>query len=186
MSNNKKNKRKEINLEEMVRSGSEGAYEALQLYKSKVNRLKQKGSIDEAIVTAHSGSRIFLSLKDFESAGTELAKILIELFIEFDKELNLDNRNIINELDQNYSEGSAFREDFLKLTLKWNVKTGTRTHGDPMINVKYADSLWYNNKQVKAIYHYVVGEAPENLSDKVSQYRFFLSKLLILFYFWED
>jgi len=164
----KTNKDTRSNLDDMVASGKEGAYEALQLYKSKVNRHKFKKNWDEAISISFQASICLLS-HGYETAGGEMANLLINLFELSNSKLDIDNRSKINEIDSKFITKSQIRQDFLKLTLKWSKITGDRENGDIMINYLYACCLWENNQINKAIYYFVLSESPEKLWIKINE-----------------
>ena len=79
--------KKEVDLDEMVASGPSGAYEALQLYRSRAIRLRSKDDIIGAIKTTAVGATCLLK-GTYETAGSELATLFLELVTEHKLELS--------------------------------------------------------------------------------------------------
>lgn len=102
----KKRQRAEVNLEEMVTLGQASAYEALQLYRSRCNRLKVKGELLQAINTAGKGAKALLT-HGYETAGAELATVVTSLLVEAGLDITPDIRNMLNEIDAAFSSLSA-------------------------------------------------------------------------------
>jgi len=152
----------------MVASGQNGAYEALQLYRSKVNRCKQKGDFNGAITVCCDSANCLLS-HGYGTAGGEMANILIEMLGTSGQKLDVDNRQRINDIDSKFVSNGKERQDFLKQALSWSIKSGDREHGDLMLNSTYAFTLWDAGQHKKAILHFVQGEAPEKLWAKLCE-----------------
>jgi len=152
----------------MVAESQEKSYEALQLYRSKINRLKQKNSFDEALNIAFKGSLAMLTNKYYKS-GLELSIAAIDLLEENEKELAIEYRNWINKVDECLTQEASERQEFLKRCIKWSLHTGSRELGDTMIHSKMADCLWESDQKSKAVQHFALGEAPEKLCHKVMQ-----------------
>lgn len=159
-------RKKEVDLEEMVAKGKESAYEALQLYKSKINRHQQRLDYDSAITVAVKGTRALL-LHSYAKAGLEMSIVVLDLFDISGRVLDIDNRSIINELDGLFPIEE--RLEFLKKCLKWSMKTGNRIVGDNLLNVQVGLCFWTVNNNSKAIFHLVAGEAPSKLWEKISE-----------------
>ena len=157
---------RELNLEDMVAESPEKSYEALQLYRSKINRLKQKNLLDEALNVAFKGSVAMLTHKYYKS-GLELTIIAIDLLEENDREITVEYRNWINRIDDHLRPCTSERLEFLKKCVKLSIQTGSRQLGDTMIHSKIADCLWESDQKMKAVQHYAIGEAPEQLCIKV-------------------
>ena len=163
----KKAGKKEINLEDMVKSGDQAtAYEALQLYRSRSNRAKQKGDIEQAIRVIVQGAKCLL-LNGYDSAGGELTTLFMEMVEEHKRDIDSDARTMIIEIDDCFQPGSPSRVVFLKTCLKWSTIVGPRKLGEPMINTRLALSLWGSDQKRLSVYHFAAGEDPETLVDKV-------------------
>jgi hypothetical protein len=146
-------------LDAMVRSGPAGAYEALQLYKSRCNRFKLKQDYIQAIEIAGKGCKALC--RDYEKAGAELASIFVELLVESGQDCSQDLRSLVNDIDSAFPEKSALRADFLLAALKWTAKCGSRELGDPMLHQRLGLLLTELGDKTKAVYHLTMAEAPE-------------------------
>lgn len=188
--------KREVNLEAMVEEGESSAYEALQLYKSRCNRMKGKGEFLEAINVAAKGAKAQL-VHGYESSGVELCNILVDLLTAGEFDINPDLRNLLNEIDSAFAsmpknekgasdklitvtakDGSkqpavpkSSRIDFLKSLVTWSMKCGQRDYGDPMLHLQLANTLWDHSRGFhrKSIYHFAVGEAPTALWAKIQE-----------------
>ena len=159
--------KKEVNLEEMVKSGDQAtAYEALQLYRSRSNRAKQKGEIDNAIRIVVAGTKCLLS-NGYDSAGGELTALFMDMVEEHKRDADSDVRSMIIEIDDCFQPNSPARLTYLKSCLKWTTVVGTRRLGDTMVNTRLALSMWASGQQRLGVYHFTAGEDPETLVDKV-------------------
>lgn len=142
---------REVDLDAMVASGPAGAYEALQLYRSKATRLRTKNDprgcqllqnynddlfnsvFTGAIQVIVQGSKCLLS-HGYENAGAELATLLLDTLndshshghantiVESDAEL----RNLISDLEKSFAPTSKHRIELLKGCVKWTNKHGNR------------------------------------------------------------
>jgi hypothetical protein len=155
-------KSKTINLESMVLEGAESAYEALQLYKSKVNRLRSKSSYQQSMDLCASSAIIFLR-NGYETAGNEMSKLFIEILDESSADLTPEYRNLLNSIDSAFPFDSMNRGLFLKECLRYSVKTGSRLYGDTLLHARLAENLWSTNERPSSMKHFALGEAPENL-----------------------
>lgn len=159
--------RGEADLEELVKSGQTGAYEALQLYRSRSNRSKLKGDFNSAISTAGKGAALLCV--EYENAGFELATVMLELLAEADQDVTPENRSLINAVDSAFPAKSAHRIDFLTGAIKWSMKCGTREIGDPMLHSRLAAAVWEKgDNKIKAIYHFTAAEMPDQVWTHVS------------------
>ena len=128
-------------LEALVARDSAGAYEALQLFRSRALRFKTKGDPKAAITTAAHGARVLLK-GSYLHAGSELSALAISIIEESSTELDADSRNIINEIDSAYEssekDGSSSQQrmDFLKSCIKLTQTKGHRELGDPELHVR--------------------------------------------------
>lgn len=160
----------------MVASGPGGAYEALQLYRSKAIKSKSKGEIIPAIVLCGRGAKCLLK-GGYDNAGVELTNLFLEICTEaaLDITNNGDIRTLVNEIDDSFKEDSTLRIDFLRACVKWTSKWGPREIGDTVIHLQLASCLWnqaFNSANTKrdisnAICHYAAGEGPQYLCDKI-------------------
>ena len=146
-------------LEEMVKGGQASAYEALQLYRSKCNRLKLKSDFMQAINVAAKGSSVLL-LNGYENAGAELSAVLTGLLTESGMDITPEIRNLVNEVDSAFanipvketsSSGASqpikpllttSRIEYLKALVVYSMKNGQREYGDPMFHNQLALCLW--------------------------------------------
>lgn len=164
---NKKRARKEVDLDAMVASGAEGAYEALQLYRSRSMRHKQKDDIIGAITEAAHGARCLFA-NGYINAGSELASLVVDIINESGIEINPQVRQVVFELDSAFPSEDASRVEFLKACVKATINNGQRELGEPSMHLRLANCLW-EMKSKNAIYHYVLSEDPETLAMKIDQ-----------------
>lgn len=149
-----------------VQSGAEGAYEALQLYRSRCNRLKAKNDTNGAIQSAATGA-ITLFDAGYENAGAELADLFVELLHETRQAVNEQIKSLILAIDSKFAvKKTPHRADFLKTCIKWSAELGTRELGDPELHTLLATCLWESGDK-NAAYHFTCGEAPELLNKKI-------------------
>jgi hypothetical protein len=153
---------KGIDLEVMVTSGPDSAYEALQLYKSKINRLRVKSNYFDALEVCKT-SGVILLRNGYESAGDEIGKLFVEILDEINLDLTPESRNLLNILDSAYSPHSISRRHFLKECLKYSVRTGQRIYGDTLLHGKLAENLWLADEKSESLKHFALGEIPEIL-----------------------
>ena len=152
---------KEIDLDAMVASGPQGAYEALQLYRSRAIRYKTKNDTVNAIATLNQGAKA-LFLNSYKNAGSELANLLIDFLTEFNStatttqidmllELNslFELKGTVDQAATSNNEKEEFnhnhfsnRLEFLKNSVKWSVKCGQYELGEPRIHVALGQCLW--------------------------------------------
>jgi hypothetical protein len=151
----------------MVSEGAESAYEALQLYKSKVNRFRSKLNYHQSMELCASSAIIFLR-NEYETAGNEMSKLFIEILEESNVDLSPEYRNLLNSIDSAFPFDSMSRGVFLKECLKYSVKTGSRLYGDTLLHARLAENLWSTNERPLSIKHFALGEAPESLWRHVS------------------
>lgn len=155
----RRNQQKEANLASMVESGPQGAYEALQLYRSRAIRQKSKNLISEALKTCNEGTVLLLKY-GYETAGAELAAFLLELFVELNIEGKEEYLKMLYDIDNSFPSNSSSKIAFLKECIKWTTAVGDREHGDPLFHRRLAEALW-NTKDKNAPLHFALGEAPE-------------------------
>ncbi len=162
------NAKKEVDLSEMVKRGADGAYEALQLYRSRAIRYKSKNEFDEAIKVTSDGT-ICLLQHGYDNAGAELGELFVELLTELERPLTDETREVIFQIDGTFPQNSfAHRIEFLKACIKWSVTVGSRELGDPKLHTRLADTLWANNQDKKTVaYHFAAGESPSLYSQKI-------------------
>lgn len=160
------NKNKDIDLTAMVASGPSGAYEALQLYRSRAARLKSKNEFLEAIKSCVAGASALLE-HNYENAGAELATLFIDLLLEDNQTINDELRNFVFEVDNKFPTKSTHRVEFLKSSIKWTITCGSKELGDPLLHTRLAECLWNNNDTKNAAYHYAAGEAPAAYLEKI-------------------
>lgn len=149
----------------MVQSGPAGAYEALQLYRSRAIRLKNKNDIEGAMKSCTNGT-ISLLEGGYENAGAELGDVLIELFAETHQPVSDETRGMIFAIADKFPVKSPHKIEFLKACIKWSAEHGTKEMGDPALHTKLGESLWDINDK-NAANHFASGEAPRLYNDKI-------------------
>jgi hypothetical protein len=160
--------KKEVNLDEMVKSGPSGAYEALQLYRSRAIRFKTKNDINGAIFATASGAKCLLE-NGYENAGAELSVLFVELLTEANTDIELDFKVLVNEIDERFPKASLLRAEYLKSCIKWTtVSNGGTELGESELHKKLAECLWDSTSDKKNCYfHFAAGEAPLLLNEKI-------------------
>lgn len=160
----------ENNLEEMVTQGQASAYEALQLYRSRCNRLKQKKEFMQAISIAAKGTYALIS-NGYENAAGELSAILTNLLDESGLDISPEIRKIVTEVDNAFAAfvptvaacstavvaaptkpatstiskavvETTSRIEYLKALVVYSMKNGQREYGDPMFHSSLGSCLW--------------------------------------------
>ena len=167
MAGRRRTKKDEVDLDSLVASGDQGAYEALQLFKSRSMRFKTKDNVMGAINVSSHGAKLLLS-KGYVNAGAELANLVIDLINEVGMEINPQIRALIFEIDNEFPAASPFRTEFLKSCVKSTIANGQRELGDATMHLRLANCLW-DVKDKNAIYHFVLSEEPELFAQKIDQ-----------------
>ncbi|KAJ1436911.1 hypothetical protein B484DRAFT_392957 [Ochromonadaceae sp. CCMP2298] len=157
----KRVQKREVDFEAMVASGSTGAYEALQLYRSKATRSRAKGETMAAIKMLAEGAKLLLK-NNYETAGSELATFFVEMVGESKFDLGEELRKLVYEIDDEFPKESSARVDFLKGCVKWSIATGKRELGDTSMQTRLGQCL-YGKKDKTAAFHFAAGEAPAAL-----------------------
>ena len=155
----------EVDLDSLVSSGAEGAYEALQLYRSRAIRHKSKDNILEAINAAAHGAKQLIS-KGYVNAGAELSNLVVEFIAEGNLEINPALRTVLFDIDAAFPSTHPLRVEFLKAAVKVSIATGQRELGDAILHLRLANCLW-EQQDKNAIYHFVLSEEPEVLAQKI-------------------
>ena len=156
-----------INIHIAYHSGDQAtAYEALQLYRSRSNRAKQRKDVDEAIRVAAEGSKVLLA-NGYDTAGYELATVMLELLEEYERDLDPDIRTALIEVDSAFAQDSPSRLAFLKACVKWSAVQGQRKLGEPLLHSRLALSMWACGQQRLSMYHFAAGEVPKDLVQKL-------------------
>ena len=92
----KAQQKKEVNLDALVQSGAAGAYEALQLYRSRALKMKAKDEFGAALTTCAGGATALLKYK-YDTAGAELCNLLLDFLTESNKTIeSADVRTVVN------------------------------------------------------------------------------------------
>ncbi|RYG67359.1 DUF410 domain-containing protein [archaeon] len=163
------NVKREVDLTSMVQSGPQGAYEALQLYRSRAMRLKAKNDIAGALKAVSEGSVVLLQ-NGYENAGAECADIFVGLLTETSQAVSEETKQTIFEIDSKFAPRSGHRVEFLKSCIKWTIACGERDLGDAQLHVTLGGALWDgsgNAQDKSSIYHFAAGEAPGALLEKI-------------------
>lgn len=158
--------KKDVNLLEMVQSGPQGAYEALQLFRSRALRAQTKNDLNAALAAAQEGASCLLE-NGYENAGAELADLYVSLLVEINRPVNDESRTEVFGIDSKFPEKSAHRIEFLKACVKWTAASGNRELGDPLLHRRLAESLWNNGEYKSSYYHFAAGEAPGILNHMI-------------------
>ena len=157
---------KDVDLDALVATGPTGAYEALQLYRSRAIKKKTKGEFMGAVKVLADGACCLLK-HTFTTAGAELATLLVEMVDEEHKDLDADLRSTLYAVDDSFDPKSPQKVEFLKGCVKWTVSSGSRENGDPAFHVRLANCLWANGDTKNAYSHFAAGEAPEELVQRL-------------------
>lgn len=163
------NAKKDVDLTAMVQSGENGAYEALQLYRSRSMRFKSKNDFKEAINVCSTGS-ICLLENGYGNAGAELSNLYVELLTELNQPLTDETRAEIFQIDSKFPANAiSHRIEFLKACIKWSIAVGDRELGDPKLHTRLAECLWgsSSNEKKNVTYHFAAGESPKLLAQKI-------------------
>ena len=160
--------KKEVDLTAQVASGPSGAYEALQLYRSRAIKKKSKGEFMGAIKVLADGASCLLK-NTYTTAGAELATLLVEMLDEEAKDLDAEVREILYVVDDSFDPKAPQKIEFLKSCVKWTINCGSRENGDPQMHVRLANGLWANGDTKSAFSHFAAGEAPEDLATRLDE-----------------
>lgn len=155
----------EDDLASMVQSGPSGAYEALQLYRSRSIRLKNKNDVGGAMRSCTAGTILLLE-NGYENAAAELADVLLELFAETHQTVNDETRGMLFPIADKFPARSPHRIEFLKACIKWSAEHGTKEGGDPALHTKLGECLW-ESQDKNAANHFAQGEAPALYNEKI-------------------
>jgi hypothetical protein len=156
----------DLDLTDMVLSGPSGAYEALQLYRSRALRANTKGEYMSSIEYSSTGAKIMLK-NGYDNAGVELTNLFLDVLTEAAMDIEHPIRQLVEDILASFpADKKNLKVDFLKACVKWTTKCGQRELGDPFLHVQLAECLWESHDKT-ATYHYCVGEAPEQLSAKI-------------------
>lgn len=172
----KNQNRGDPDLTSLVASGASGAYEALQLYRSRANRNASKGNYTEASTTCAIGAATLLE-GGYETAGAELAQLLITFLIDSHAEVNQANMKLVLDLDDKFKAASEKYKatstlivpahiEFLKAAIRWTFLGGNREGGDAVLHTRLAVILFVE-KDKTAAYHFAAGEAPEEYINSI-------------------
>jgi hypothetical protein len=132
-------RKKDVDLELMVTSSSASAYEALELFKFRINRAKSKGDIDLAIQTSCHGAILMLN-NAYVNAGSELCRLYASLLSESAIPMSDSVRADILRIDAAFKEpGCPARRDFLSLCIDWSVIVTNQKFGDAEIQTQIGD-----------------------------------------------
>lgn len=159
-------------LEEMVGDNPSSSYEALQLYKSKINRFRVAGQYDQALSLTCQAAKLQLKYK-YENSGNELGGIFVDILTESKFGLKPEYRNLINEIADAFDNVSGLGLQFLKDCISLSKELGPRVFGDELLHRRLAMKLWnvepetgneedteFGNYRHIAVLHFALGEAP--------------------------
>lgn len=182
-----KEKAGSASLDELIASGEPGAYEALQLFRSRALRAFAKGEKMSSLRIAVEGS-IKLIQGTYFAAGMELCNQLFDFLNEMEQDISSpDIRELVFSVDDaliaavgggvsseedleaipKNSAALKTRQNFLKSAVKWTQTYGRREYGYPPLHLRFADALWDEDNS-RAIYHYAAGESPVVVAQRIS------------------
>ncbi len=160
--------KKEVDLDAMVLTGQSGAYEALQLYRSRAIRFKTKNDPTGAYTALAAGAKCLL-INKYENAGAELADLFLEILTEYNITFTEAIKTLAMEIDESFlDKASPKRAEYLKGCVKYTVTCGTRELGDPAFQTKLAVCYW-DKEDKNACHHFAAGEAPLLLNSKIQE-----------------
>ena len=159
--------KKDVDLDAMVTTGPSGAYEALQLYRSRAIRFKSKNDFPGAVNALALGAACLLK-NSYVTAGAELASLLVDMIDEERKDIDAAMRSTIYDVDNSFPAKAPQQIEFLKSCVKWTINCGSRELGDPQMHVRLANCMWAVGDK-NAIYHFTAGEAPEELAARLEE-----------------
>lgn len=176
---------------DMVAADAASAYEALQLYKSKISRLRVASKFDEALaLTCHAA---VLQLKHgYENSANELGSLFVDILTESKFALTPEFRNHINEMANSFQQVPNRGVPFLQECLSLSRVLGPRLHGDTLLHRQLAVVLWHRGGSQQgedvsttrdaigkeesvddfkndAVLHFAYGEAPEELWSQIAE-----------------
>jgi len=175
--------KQDVNLDALLEQGESGAYEALQLYRSRSLRAKSKGDNLTALQTTVEGA-IKLIKKEYFSAGWELCDQVLDFLNDMESDMtnpiirdlvfNVDDAlmQVVAENTENPADkestwsGFKVRRDFLKGAVKWSQAFGKQALGDTALHLRLAAATWSRDFRI-ATYHFVAGESPVQLAQKI-------------------
>eukprot|EP01038_Epipyxis_sp_PR26KG_P014016 gene14016-18797_t len=167
----KRSANKEVNLDDMVRSGPQSAYEALQLYRSKAIRMKTKNPNETiAALQVLASGTVCLLENNYENAGAELSNVFLEFLVEFNSNINNQEiRQLVYSIDDRFPSKSSYRVEYLKGCVKWTSSNSNVSElGDRSLQTRLGECLWDMNANDKsAVTHFVAGEAPGLFLSKI-------------------
>ena len=163
----KRTERKEVDLDAMVLTGQNGAYEALQLYRSRAIRFKSKNDSMGALNATAAGAKCLLE-NNYENAGAELADLFLDILTEYKIDLSENVKTLAMEIDDRFPKASPKRVEYLKGCVKYTVTCGNKESGDALFQMKLAECYW-DKKDKNAAFHFAAGEAPLLYNTKIQE-----------------
>lgn len=128
--------RAKLDLEAMVGAGETSAYEALELYKSRANRLQLKNEFDQGLDALSKGAICMIQHSYFTCAEV-LCDLFVEMLSESGSKLTPDVRSIIKSIEESFAcAGIATKHKFLCDCVRWSIETGDRKFGDPILQAR--------------------------------------------------
>mmetsp|Transcript_6715 Transcript_6715/g.11020 ORF Transcript_6715/g.11020 Transcript_6715/m.11020 type:complete len:311 (+) Transcript_6715:51-983(+) len=176
----KKKAAESCSLADMVALNETSAYEALQLHKSKISRLRVAGKYDEALTLTTQAATLQLQQK-YENSGNELAILFVDIMTESKLALTPEIRNLVNEIANSFESVPSLGAPFLKDCISLTATLGPRQLGDAILHRQLAGKLWRlkaaekdesgqdegDEFRVTAVLHFAMGEAPEALWQQI-------------------
>lgn len=167
-------------LADMVALNETSAYEALQLHKSKISRLRVARKYEEALSLTTQAAKLQLEQK-YENSGNELAILFVDILTESKLTFTPDNRNLVNEIANSFENVPSLGAPFLKDCISLTATLGPRLLGDAILHRLLAEKLWRLKATEKgnsgsedggeykaaAVLHFAMGEAPEALWQQI-------------------
>ena len=180
--NKARKQKQDVDLDQLLDGGEAGAYEALQLFRSRALRAKGKNDNLSALQTTVEGA-IKLIRKGYISASWELCDQLLDFLNDLESDMaDPSIRELVFAVDDclvqmvegieeapNDKGFFRMRRDFLKGAIKWSQAFGKMALGDTALHVRLGAAMWAVDYR-GATYHYAAGEAPMALAQKIDDW----------------
>jgi hypothetical protein len=148
-------------LSELVERGQEGAYEALQLFKSRASRLVNKGQYAQAVHEYLEGAKALMD-NNFCAEGHELALEALKTLQTQQTKVMVDMRASLMRIIEAYNETSLqLQYECISSAIEWSKLCGERYYGDPIFHLRAAECTWKQGLHNKALRHFALAEAPQ-------------------------
>ncbi|KAJ3378457.1 hypothetical protein HDU92_007376 [Lobulomyces angularis] len=116
-------------------------YEAHQMYHSLCQRYVKQANYKAAVDLLHSGILTLLNA-DQNGSAFDLSQRLLEIFDQQKFPVTEENKEILIEIFEFFSNDSNSKKDFAKLCIKWSSKYGKNKNGDPQLNHIFGNAFY--------------------------------------------